>query len=219
MPTDYKCTHCMLRFSTGPYHYHCFDSGYSGRCLLVCSACGTQHALEAALRNRGSEYDYFYSLTVESLPATARQKVIQILRAANKELTLAGTLELVRHPPFLLYPCVSEPVVERLKSGLLALDVSFRTEVVKQESNSMFGPLLCDLLHYFPGPQYSATAEKMLVSKDVLRLEKEGEHTFQYLHCQHCNIKGSLVYDLPQGATRCPACKSDSLIVEQFWVT
>lgn len=219
MPTDYKCKHCMVRFSTGPYHYHNFDSGYCGRCLLVCTECGTQHALEAALRNRGPEYYDFYSLSVESCSAGARQKVVQTLRAANKQLTLAGALEIIRHPPFLLYPCVEEHLVNNLHAELSAIGVTFRTDLVKREANSMFGPILCDLLHYFPGPQYSATSEKMLVSQDVLQFEKDGEHTYAYLRCQHCNTVGSLVYELPEGATRCPACKMDHLVVEQFWVT
>ena len=47
MPTDYQCRRCDLRFSAGGYH-HRLNKGYGSRALLVCTACGTQHALERA---------------------------------------------------------------------------------------------------------------------------------------------------------------------------
>jgi hypothetical protein len=56
MPTTFVCNDCALRFSSGWYHYHRFDSGYCGRTLLVCTECGTQHALEWALPNRGPPF-------------------------------------------------------------------------------------------------------------------------------------------------------------------
>jgi hypothetical protein len=46
MPADYECQQCLLYFNVGWYHYHTTDSGYWSCTLLVCTACGTVHALE-----------------------------------------------------------------------------------------------------------------------------------------------------------------------------
>ena len=48
MPADYICPNCHLGFSVGQFHYHDFSSGYWARTLMVCSACGTMHAVEHA---------------------------------------------------------------------------------------------------------------------------------------------------------------------------
>lgn len=49
MPSDYECPQCHLGFSVGWFHYHRHESGYGGRTLLVCTACGVQHSIEHPL--------------------------------------------------------------------------------------------------------------------------------------------------------------------------
>jgi hypothetical protein len=46
MPQDFYCNACHLGFSVGWFHYHHCPEGYGAQTLLVCSACGTMHAVE-----------------------------------------------------------------------------------------------------------------------------------------------------------------------------
>jgi rubredoxin len=65
MPLDYQCSQCRLGFSVGTYHYHSHASGYFGRTLLLCSNCGTQHAIEIPIKDDGEPY------TLRSMPGPA----------------------------------------------------------------------------------------------------------------------------------------------------
>src|SRR5262245_55217581 len=77
MPLVFKCMHCKLGFTTGWYHYQRQDSGYCARTLLVCTECGTQHAIEHALLDRGNEFFDVFRITVDAVSEAGRQMVVQ----------------------------------------------------------------------------------------------------------------------------------------------
>lgn len=45
MPTNFYCSSCKLGFVLGWLHYHEAADGFDAETLLVCSACGTMHAV------------------------------------------------------------------------------------------------------------------------------------------------------------------------------
>jgi len=127
MATDYRCPGCDLRFSTRRYHYHRIETGYGGRALLACSARGTQHAIELALPNRGSEFYTDQRLIVETVPAVALSRVAQWLRRDQKQpMGLESALEIARNPPFALFESTWEERAAKAKGELQSLGVRLR---------------------------------------------------------------------------------------------
>jgi hypothetical protein len=53
MPTTWRCTSCRLVLPVGWFHYGRGAQPYWAATLLVCSECGTAHAVEHAIRDSG----------------------------------------------------------------------------------------------------------------------------------------------------------------------
>lgn len=49
MPDSFHCNACKLCFAVGWQHFHGSEDGYGAETLLVCSACGTMHAVRHPL--------------------------------------------------------------------------------------------------------------------------------------------------------------------------
>lgn len=211
MPTDFRCSHCDLVFTVGPFHYHRMDSGYGGCRKLVCKACGTQHGLEAALRDRGSEFIYKYAVNAETVPASGRQKVAQWISRQHKT-TLKDALDLARHPPFVVASHVWEPQVDEIRSDLEPLGVVLSTHEVEKIRNSVFGPLLRDRLRFCEGPAY----HQQYTTSQAVDLDQYVSDDL--LQCQHCAATGSLVWEFRQ-EDACPSCKQMTMTVESSWIT
>jgi hypothetical protein len=210
MPTDFRCQHCNLRFSVGPYHYHLVESGYAWCCLMVCKSCGTQHGLEFALRDRGPEFHSNFKITVTAVPEAARNPLAHWLRrTSNKSLQKA--LELVRNPPVVIDASAPQHHVDAIRAQIEPMGVTLLVEEVERYPNQIFGPLLQDRLRYAVGPQYVDNRGEWLahsLEEDTLR---------DALICQHCGSRGVLVAEFEK-SERCPACNAVGVIAEAEWI-
>lgn len=198
--------------SAGRYHYHRIETGYGGRTLLACSACGTQHAVELALPNRGPEFHSVQRLVVDSVPEAAMSRVVQWLRKNQKQdMALSTALQIVRSPPFTLLGSTWEERATKVQGELQSLGVCLRRETVEQRRNPTFGPLQQDRLLYLAAPRYGEQRPEWLVSDQPVS-------EIALLQCHHCSASGMLVNDFPD-PTQCPACRSSDLIIESTWMT
>ena len=211
MPTDYKCHQCALHFSVGRYHYHRIDSGFGGRVLLACEACGTQHAIERALPDRGPEFYAVHSLIVESLPASATQKVLQWLRRERRALKLDEAMAVVRQPPFTLIAATWEERALKIRKELEPLGVVVRCEFVEDRKNPNFGPLQHDRVLYHSMPRRGDQQPEWLVAG-------QAAGDFESLPCQHCGAVGTLLEDFLSESS-CPSCRGGQLQAESSWIT
>lgn len=212
MVTDYGCPGCNLRLSTGRYHYHRIETGYGGRVLLACSACGTQHALELALPNRGPEFYLVQRLVVESVPDVAMSRVVQLLRKDQKQvMALASALQIARSPPFTLFESTWEERATKVQGELQSLGVRLRCETVEQRRNPTFGPLQQDRLLCHAAPRYGEERPEWLVSDQPVS-------EIALLQCHHCSAPGAVVKDFME-PQQCPACRSANLVIESTWMT
>jgi len=210
--TDCKCPGCDLRISTGSYHYHRIETGYGGRTLLACSACGTQHAVELALPSRGPEFYLVQRLVVDAVPEAAMSRVVQWLRKDQKQvMALSTALQIVRSPPFTLLGSTWEERAIKVQDELQSLGVSLRRETVEQRRNPTFGPLQQDRLLHHAAPRYGDQRPEWLVSDQPVAELKS-------LQCHHCSAAGMLVKDFPE-PQECPACRSADLVIESTWMT
>ena len=118
MPSDFKCPTCELRFSTGSYHYHSFESGFIGRQLMVCTACGTQHAVEFAMEDRGPEFHPVYQVIVEAAPSPAPLKLVRELRRQSA-IDNVEALRIIRGGAFVIRSEATESQVSALRLSLI----------------------------------------------------------------------------------------------------
>jgi hypothetical protein len=212
MATDYRCPGCDLRFSTGRYHYHRIETGYGGRALLACSACGTQHAIELALPNRGPEFYAVQRLVVESVPDVALSRVAQWLRREQKQpIGLEAALAIARNPPFTLFESTWEERAAKVEGELKSLGARLRRETVEHRPNPTFGPLQQDRLLYHSEPRYGGQRPEWLTSGQAIS-------ELRSLQCHHCHAVGALVEEFPE-PRECPACRSANLVVDSTWMT
>jgi len=212
MATDYRCPGCDLRFSTGRYHYHRIETGYGGRALLACTACGTQHAIELALPNRGPEFYTVQRLVVESVPAVALSRVAQWLRRDQKQpMGLESALEIARNPPFALFEFTWEERAAKVEVELQSLGVGLRRETIEQRKNPSFGPLQQDRVLYHSEPRYGEQRLEWL-------LDEQPISELRSLQCHHCLEVGALVEEFPK-PSQCPACRSADLVIDSTWMT
>jgi hypothetical protein len=211
MPTDYQCNQCALKFSVGPYHYHSMEAGYAGCRLLFCRACGTQHGLEAALRDRGTEFHFRCSVSADDVPLSARKKVAQWLRL-DRKVTPNEALELARRPPFFLASLAWEHQVDRIRSELEPLGVVLSVQQVEKILNPVFGPVLQDRLRFCDGPAHGEKRNEWHAMEIGTYVRDE------ILVCQHCKASGTLTWEFAEGEA-CPSCEVEGISVAAAWIT
>lgn len=150
MVIDFHCSDCDLKFSVGGFHYHCFNTGYGGIRLLVCQACGTQHQLECALRDRGPESYVKYRVTAQAVPFGVMTKLAQWLRR-RCQIGVAEALSLVRQPSPVLSPSAWPHEAEAIRKELKPWGIVVDLQECERLPNPMFGPLLQDRLRASKG--------------------------------------------------------------------
>ena len=205
-----KCTHCDVGFATG-------RDGLMT--LLVCARCGTQHAIECAVRDRGPEFFQEFRITVDAVSEAGYRLVVQTLRR-HQSMRLVQARAVADNPPFVLIPKIGHPAT-KLIGELRSLGVSVRSELVETRKNPIFDlPLQKDRLLYHGGPAFSFSSTQR-VPEPLLHgvfLADAMTTDINSLQCQHCRAVGSLADELPEGAA-CPACSHQTLKVVSGWMS
>jgi hypothetical protein len=211
MPVDFKCGACDLRLSVGWYHYHGMHDGYSGRTLLVCRACGGQHAIEHAVRDRGPKSYPLLKLSV--LAATSEARIILARRWLRKArgISYNEALEAAQTLPLVLHDRTHSHVVEAVRRELQPLGAELAIEVVGEQPNSNYGPIQVDRLLFTSECQFGELRQPWTVGEEVAQeVEK--------MRCALCHEAGSLTQEI-ESASPCPACKRNSLTQVSSWIT
>jgi len=147
MPTDYACKTCDLRFSVGWFHYHLFETGYGSETLLVCTACGTQHSIQIALRNRGPEFHELHDVELTHVPKNDRLFALRLIRD-NCTCAPNEAIALLDHLPVCLaervHPYQVQEWIKRVSKTAIVLNFP----VVERKPNESYGPVLQDRLHW-----------------------------------------------------------------------
>lgn len=214
MPSDLKCPHCDLRVSIGGYHYHHFGTGYGGRMLMPCSACGTQHAIEFAMPSQGPEFHEVQKVVVDSFPHSALNPLVAKLRdEATPKPPLPAALAKVRHVPFTLVEAVPQARAEAIVDELSGMGVAAHRETIGRERNLLHGPQRTDRLLYREKPQHGEAQSDWLACSEPIPSDTST------LHCQACGSAGTLLEKPADDAFRCPVCKTAHMTDAGHWVT
>lgn len=211
MPSDLKCTLCDLRFSAGQYHYHGSHDGYIGRTLMVCLACGAQHAVEHAMRDRGPEAFSLLRVTIQAMPHEARSTVARRWLRQERKIGYNEALELVRALPLVLFERAQEHVVAAARAELEPLGVQLTTEIVGTVPNTNYGPVRNDRLLFVKGPLLSDARPEWLVGPDISSTQ------CAHVPCTQCSAHALASEVSP--ADPCPSCKRASLVQVAEWIT
>lgn len=178
---------------------------------MVCTDCGTQHGLEAALRDRGNEFNFTYSATVASVPDRSRTKFANWLHN-QQSISLQEALARTRNLPVVVVEAAWDHQVQKLRTELDAMSVDLDVRVSGRHPNPVYGPLFNDRLCHASGPAFG----EPVLSESGIELPKDWSD--ELLVCQHCFKQGKLLGEFPEGSC-CPNCKQAPVEEIARWMT
>lgn len=218
MPLNMSCTSCNLRITVGWFHDGTAAEGYGARTLLVCKACGTEHAVRVALRDRGPEWDVSSDIELLEVSGESRVKVMSLLRQTF-DMSLDDARSTINAAPIKIARRAPRHLVDRIVDEFTAAGADLTLTEADRTSNPNWGPLQKDVLLARPGPRFENESD--WTKPDVLA-ETTGPHEEIKLEdqpCSHCKVRGTLSSDQDEIGTCCPNCGETTLEVTDGWVS
>lgn len=215
MPSNHKCQSCTLEFQAGWYFYPSFDTGYAARTLLVCGACGHQHAVEIALRSRGPEFIQRFAANLMGVPEASRLGVMAYLRE-HTHLGLEAATEVLSHLPHQLVTDLFEHQAMALVEEYADRGAVVEVAVVSESPNPQYGPIQRDRLLAYDVAQ--GDEERAWRELTVLGVCSDDAGAFEVAlqACGRCQCVGQLLSSWPVERP-CPVC-GGRLEDRGFWV-
>ncbi len=212
MPTDLTCPSCDLRVSIGGYFTNHKD-GFSGRSLVPCGACGTQHAIKHGIRDSGPEYFDVQKIIVDSFPPDALDRVVvRVQKFRKPKTTLPEALAIARDVPFTLVESTSASQALQIVEDLEKIEIQSHRETIGRERNPLFGLSQADRIAYHARPQHGDMVLPWLETEEPVPAEVSA------MRCMACGCVGTLLRT-PPAALCCPACGRANLAEAGFWLT
>jgi hypothetical protein len=216
MPADFECSECDLHFSVGWFHYHSFESGYGSKTLLVCRRCGTRHAIEHALSDRGPQFYELHDVLVTAADPRFAVAAMQLLRK-HLSLGIHEAKNKLRMVPFVLAKDVPTSDISTWRQNLSRVGLSAEYPVSERIANEAYGPLQKDRLLYDRGSGASMELHPVPVSGEASGAQNELVLSEQV--CANCSDAGALVSGWAEENHVCPRCQLPSLAATGFWIT
>jgi len=191
------------------HYYHC-DNGYSSRNLLVCSECGTQHAVKIAFNDWGKAYNFEHDVVIRGIKKRQRVKLMQVLRKKLR-LGLREVKEKVDALPLTLAHSIDESDIHHWQSVFTAEQILLDFPIVGKKLKDGESPAKPD----------------RLLAKWALSLISNRQNTFQEIApqctksdenhtivldqqaCHYCEKTQTLVAELEDDT--CPHCHKHGL--------
>lgn len=217
MPLCFECSECKLKFDVGWYHYHDFSSGYGSCTLLSCTACGTQHGIKYALKDRGNAFIPICNVQVTGVSDPNRLKLASWLYRRRKASSLKQALDLTRSLPTLIAQQIETFEIAELSKELMKIPATFEVIEVSKRPNPVYGPILNDCLFHVNGPRHTTDAQPDEHGEVVCNLTLI-EPSTEALDCQYCFEEKTLKCDYHDG-DQCAHCKNPTLREISGWIT
>ena len=215
MPAYYECGNCSLYVTVGWLHYHNCDSGYGSRMLLACKNCGTQHAVEIAIKDWGREYDFKHDVIVR---AVNKKEKIRLMLMLQRELDLSLTevKRITNRVPFTIEKSIWESAIPYWQELFKDFNVVLDFPLVGKKLKKNHRPLLPDRLLAKTEPtlltgkqlnnQYVEISPKAIVNDENRSI------IFSKQPCHCCGKAGTLVSEFEDDDNSCPHCKHETLV-------
>lgn len=217
MPTQFACPSCLLQFSVGWLHYHEFDSGYGSRTLLVCSSCGTQHAIEIALRNRGPEFFTYRDVRLASVTDSNRVLALRLIRK-SLQCSPALAKQHVGNLPVTLKKRLSNYDLDHWRELHAEPRLDLEFPVVDREPNPSFGPIQTDRLLGASKAQVGTQPPELSIVSITEPLTKDSMINVEIQCCYGCSSVGTLSPEF-EVTQPCPQCRELGLTIVSSYVT
>ncbi len=217
MPSDFQCGVCSLRFTVGWYNYHSRANGYGGMTHLVCRKCGTEHAVEVALRDRGPERFATFDISLISIVDSSRLEAIRILRS-RFDLEIEEAREALDSLPMPIARRVDEFIARELEDAFSPVAA---VEIVETDSepNPDHGPLQPDRLLSGRVPRFDEPVQ--LEDAPIVGTTRgsNAEFDLDLQSCSNCRVAGNLLGDPLEVGDTCPHCSEHTLECVERWTT
>jgi predicted RNA-binding Zn-ribbon protein involved in translation (DUF1610 family) len=209
VPSRFICSSCGLHATVGWLHDASLDEGYGASARLLCRACGTEHAIRVALRDRGPERILHYDLTLAALEEAQRENALLILESrfdmsraeANAALD-SLPLTIARH---------ANGTLARELAVMFAPVADVRVTEVDSIPNPAHGPLRRDRFLSAGRPRFDdqESFEDVLPRGPFRGANREFDLETQ--SCAHCGATGALLADEDAVGDHCPHCGNSTL--------
>lgn len=214
MPSRHSCSTCDLTFEVGWFHYHDFQSGFAAMTLLVCTACGAQHAVEIALRPDGPEWLTVCEVRVLGVRTGAALPVLRLLRR-DLQVTYEEGKARIAAPPFTVAKEVREEQARSIRGEYESAGAVMEIAATGQVRNPFWGPARQDRLL-----MRDSDAEWRELPANGPHADDHGRFDLADQTCGRCGKAGSFASDAPEESpARCPRCHERTLCRIESWVT
>jgi ribosomal protein L7/L12 len=179
--------------------------------------CGSQHAVDIAMRTRGTPAHQYYDVYLARVDESKRVEVMKRLRR-ECALDLAAVKHALSSLPFRM----ANDVIESSARALVGQyeRIGGRVELVPTHArdNEDYGPLQKDRLLMRRGTTAETEWEWQELEPVGRATDANGEFSLDRQACGACGTIGSLASELPPD-TPCPACHVAPLVSQGGWVT
>lgn len=211
MPTSYVCSNCNYSVSLGWFHYHDFSSGFGSQTLLLCTECGTQHAIHHAIpADMMEEVQNIATVIIDEigpLPFEVR-RIIREVTHCNRPQADAILASLPGIAVRGLSCSRAQEVLERL-SRVNALGHIELTEEIQYQKDELF--------------MLESKMSNVWKACPVIGVQNNsGQFQTKDQMCGFCQAKGTLTAELSQAENElyvCPVCRKRTLSVVNSWIT
>ena len=210
MLVNLKCSSCALRITMGWFQDATADEGYGARTLLACAACGTEHAVRIALRDRGPEWEVSSDIELREVGSENRVKVMSLL-VHNFDMSVDDARSTIDTAPIKVARRASRHLVDRILDEFTSAGATLRITEVDRIPNPTWGPAQRDILLARPGPRFE---DESAWTELEVTAETTGPHDEIQLDdqpCSHCKATATLTSDHDEFGTSCPNCGGETL--------
>jgi hypothetical protein len=204
MASSFHCRSCDLRFTIGWIESGFPVDGYGAVTRLVCRSCGTEHAVEIALRDRGPEQLTAYDVELAAVDDSCRRDAARVL-GERFDMTTEEASEAMASLPLAIGRRLSAELVSDLRSAFGDVATLNVTQVAA-EPNPLYGPLQRDRFLAGRGPRFDDLVSLEQIEPAGARHGPCGEFDLEPQPCRSCGATGSLVGDPVEVGGSCPHC-------------
>lgn len=203
MFADCACRACGLRFEIG-WSDEPPGDGYGATSRLVCTKCGTEHAIEIALRDRGPERIRYFDVELVAVEPARREDAALVI-ATRFDMTADEATEALASLPLAIARGADETLAAEMRD-LFALVGSVEMTETASWPNPLHGALQRDRLLSGMKPRFGG--ERVLVDVGPVgpRHGPHGEFDLEAQSCAACGARGALAGNPWELDDRCPAC-------------
>lgn len=209
MIANCTCRACGLRFEVG-WSDEPPGDGYGATSRLVCTKCGTEHAVEIALRDRGPERIHYYDVLLVEVKPSRREDAALVL-VSRFDMTHAEAVAAFESLPLTIARGADEILATEMRDLFSMVGVVEMTETASGP-NPLHGALRRDRFLSGKRPRFDEKRDMTEIGPLGPRHGAHGEFDLEAQACAACGMRGSLEGNPWEIDDRCPSCGKHAVV-------